>query len=316
MNGKKLISIVIPILNEENNIPLIYKGIVSVFRNLKEKYDYEIIFINDGSADKSGKIINELSKSSGNVKYMEFSRNFGKEMATSAGIHHSMGDAVIMIDADLQHPPELIPEFLKKWQNGFEVVIGVRKGSGKMGFVKKAGSYFFYKIMNAMGDTKIVPYSTDYRLLDRKVVEEFNKLGERNRITRGLIAWLGFKRGFIVFNAGNRASGKAGYNCLKLAKLAISTFVSHSLFPLKFAGYLGIFITFFSGILGLFIFIEKYILKDYWGLSISGSAILAVIILFLIGIVLSCLGLITLYIADIHGEVINRPMYVIRSKKL
>lgn len=316
MNSNLLVSIIIPILNEENNIPLIYKGIVLVFHNLKEKYNYEIIFVNDGSSDKSGEIINELSKSNENVKYLEFSRNFGKEIATSAGIHHSKGDAVIMIDADLQHPPELIPEFLRRWENGFEVVIGVRKESGKTGFVKKIGSYFFYRTMNAIGDTKMIPYSTDYRLLDRKVVEEFNKLGERNRITRGLIAWLGFKRDFIIFNAGRRISGETGYSCLKLTKLAVSTFVSHSLFPLKLVGYFGVLMTAIFGMLGLIIFINKFILADEWGISISNNTVFAVIILFSVGIILGSIGLLALYVANIQMEVVGRPMYVIRSRKL
>ena len=316
MIDRKLISIVIPILNEEKNIPLIYKGVVSVFRELKEKYDYRIIFVNDGSEDKSGEIINDLSKSSEKVKYIEFSRNFGKEIATSAGIHHSKGDAVIIIDADLQHPPEIIPEFIKKWEEGAEVVVGARKENKRNGLIRKVGAYFFYKIINSIGDTKVSPNETDYRLIDKKIVKEFNRFTERNRITRGLIDWMGFKRDHVMFDVNSRSYGKEKYSFWKLVKLALSTFISHSLFPLKFAGYLGIIITFFSGIIGLFIFIKKYILVDSWGLSISGSAILAVIILFLIGIVLISIGLLALYIASIHGEVINRPIYVIRSRKL
>ncbi len=316
MIDRKLISIVIPVLNEEKNIPLIYKGVVSVFRELKEKYDYKIIFVNDGSEDKGGEIINELSKSSEKVKYIEFSRNFGKEIATSAGINHCSGDAVIIIDADLQHPPEMIPDFIRKWEEGADIVIGTRKENKRNGIVRRIGAYFFYRIINSIGETKVLPNATDFRLLDKKIINEFNRFTERNRITRGLVDWMGFKRDYVQFNVGSRNCGKARYSCLRLVKLAISTFVSHSLFPLKFAGYLGIIITFFSGILGLFIFIEKYILMNPWGLSVSGSAILAVIILFLIGVVLICLGLMALYIANIQGEVMNRPMYIIRSKKL
>ncbi len=313
---KSLISIIIPILNEEQNIPLIYKGILGAWKNLESEYDYEIIFVNDGSEDKSGEMIENLAKSNGRVKYIEFSRNFGKELAVSAGLHHSKGGAAIIIDADLQHPPGLIPEFIKKWENGFEAVIGVRKESGKDSIVRNTGAYLFYKIMNSIGETKIVPYSTDYRLLDRKVIAEFNKFTEKNRITRGLIAWLGFKRGYIYFDAGKRTHGKARYSCYGLAKLAVSSFVSHSLFPLKLAGYFGTFLTLVFGMLGFLVFVNKYIIGDPWGLSVSNNTIFAIIILFSVGIILASLGLMALYIANIQREVVDRPMYVIRSKKL
>lgn len=311
----KLISIIIPVFDEEKNIPLLYDKLVKTFDGLKDKYDREIIFVNDGSKDKSGEIIENLANSK-EVKYIEFSRNFGKEIAASAGIHHCQGDAAIIIDADLQHPPELIPEFISKWENGADIVIGVRRENKNEGLVKKCGSILFYRIMNSIGDTKIIPNSTDYRLIDKKVIQEFNRFTEKNRITRGLIDWLGFERDYVHFKANGRNFGKARYDNLQLVKLAVSTFVGHSLFPLKFAGYLGILITFFSGALGIFIFVERYILGDPWSMHFSGPAILAVINLFLIGIVLICLGLTALYIANIHQEVINRPMYVIRSKKL
>jgi len=219
-----------------------------------------------------------------------------------------------MIDADLQHPPELIYEFLAKWKHGAEIVIGVRNKNQNENFIKKTGSYCFYKIINKISDTKITPFATDYRLLDRIVIKEFNKFTEKNRITRGLIDWLGFKRDYIYFNANQRAHGKASYCYLKLFKLAINSIVSLSLFPLKIAGYSGIFITLFAGLLGIFIIIEKYIFNDPWNLNFSGPAILAVIILFLVGIILGCLGLIALYIASIHNETINRPLYVIRKQ--
>jgi len=313
MKNKKLISIVVPVFNEEKNIPFFARELAGVLRGLENKYGFEIIFVNDGSSDGSSNIIEKLASSSERVKYLEFSRNFGKEIATSAGIRFAKGDAVIMLDADLQHPVDLIPEFIAKWQAGADIVIGIRKKNKGEGFVKKYGSILFYLVMNSIGDTDILPNSTDYRLLDRKVVEEFNRFTERNRITRGLIDWLGFRRSYVHFDAKGRNSGKARYGNLQLTRLALSTFVTHSLFPLKFAGYLGILITFFFGALGLFIFVEEYVLKD---MDFSWPAILAVIILFTIGIVLICLGLIALYIGNIHSEVTNRPMYIIRKKKL
>lgn len=312
---KTLISITIPVLNEEQNIPLIYKGILEVWKNLGNKYDYEIIFVNDGSDDKSDVILENLAKNDTRVKYIEFSRNFGKEIAVSAGIFHCHGEAAIMIDADLQHPPELIPQFIKKWEKGTNIVVGIRKTNSSDGLFKKLGATLFYKVMDLVGETKINSNETDYRLLDKRVIKEFNRFTERNRISRGLLNWLGFKKEYIYFDADKRKNGKSGYDNAKLASLAMSSIVNHSLFPLKFAGYLGIFITILSGMLGIFVFTEKYILNDPLNFNFSGIAILAIIILFLIGIVLICLGLSALYIASIHTEIINRPLYIIKKDK-
>ena len=312
---KKLISIIIPVYNEEKNISLLYAELVKVWKELENDYDREIIFVDDGSEDDSIKEIEKLANKDDKVKYLQFSRNFGKELAITAGLREAKGNAAIMIDADLQHPAELIPRFIEKWEEGAEVVVGVRKKNKREGLVKKIGSFLFYKIINAIAEIKVTPNATDFRLLDRIVINEFNRFTEKNRMSRALVDWLGFKRDYIYFNANARMDGKAGYSTLKLIKLALSGFVSLSLVPLKIAGYLGIVIVIFSGSLGLFIFIEKYVLGDPWNMGFSYPSILAVINLFLIGVVLSCLGLIALYIANIHREVINRPMYVIRSKK-
>ena len=306
---------IIPVYNEEKNILLIYNEIKKVWENLAENYNYELIFVNDCSQDKSGEEIEKIAEGDKQVKHLEFSRNFGKEIATSAGLHHALGEAAIMIDADLQHPSEFIPEFVEKWENGAPVVVGIREKNKGEELFKRIGSALFYRIMNLIGETQIIPNATDFRLLDRKVIEEFKKFTERNRITRALVDWLGFEIARVYFRANERKSGKAGYNYLKLIKLALSSFVSHSLFPLKLAGYLGIFITVFSTFLGLFVIIEQIILKDPLGVRFSGTAMLAVMILFLVGVMLSSLGLIALYIAHIHDEVINRPMYVIKNQK-
>jgi len=313
-NLRKLISIIIPVFNEEGNIPVIYQELLKVWGILWDKYDFEIIFVNDGSLDASAQAIRNIARQNRRVKYLEFSRNFGKEIATTAGLNYSRGYAVIMLDADLQHPPQLIPQFVAKWEEGNEIVIGVRN-SVKSQKLKKIGSAFFYKIMNLIGDeTKIMPFATDFSLLDRKVVNEFNRFSERNRMTRGLINWLGFCKDFIYFDAPERADGRAGYSNLKLVKLALSSFISHSLFPLKFAGYLGIFITLISGIIGFTILIGKYFFHNAFLSSFTNSAQLAILIIFLVGVILSCLGLIALYVGNIHSEVVGRPMYVIREK--
>jgi len=313
--GSKLISIVIPAYNEEKNIPLIYDELMKVLDVLKEKYDYEIIFIDDGSEDKSPEILETLTNQNNKVKYIQFSRNFGKEIALTAGLQSTSGDAAILIDADLQHPPEFIPEFLAKWEKGTEVIIGIRKRYEKIGLFRKFCNLIFYRIQNLISEIKILNQETDYRLLDRKVINEFNKFTERGRITRGLIDWLGFKRDYVYFPVRDRKSSKVGYSFSKLTKLALTTLISHSLFPLKLAGYLGVIITFFAGLLGLFIFFEKYLFNDPYNLNITGTATLAVFILFLVGIILCCLGFIALYIVNIQYEVTNRPLYVVKKKK-
>lgn len=312
----RIISIVVPVYNEEKNIPLLYDELTVVGEEIREKYDLEIIFVNDGSTDISHQVISDLSNSDDRVKYVELSRNFGKEVALTAGINNCRGGACIMLDADLQHPVELIPEFIRKWEEGAETVIGIREENKTGGLIKNVGSALFYRIINRIASVNIIPGATDFRLLDRIVIDEFNKFTERNRISRGLIDWLGFKRAYICFKAGERIRGRPGYSFFKLLRLAMNSFVSLSLFPLKIAGYLGLLITTISGIMGLFIFIENFILKDPMELNFSGPAILAVFIMFLVGIILSCLGLMALYIAAIHGEVVNRPLYVVRKKNI
>src|ERR1035437_2698937 len=301
----KTISIVVPVFNEEGNIPHLFDTLSKVLSALKN-YDHEIIFVDDGSTDRSVEVIKEIITgnqkiSGGKVKYIEFSRNFGKEMAITAGLNACAGDCAMIIDADLQHPVEMIPAFIAEWQKGFEVVVGIRKKSKSDTWVKVIGSKMFYKIMSRISETDIKSNSTDFRLLDRKVIDAFNQCTERTRITRGLIAWLGFKKSYIEFEAGPRVNGKASYSTAKLIKLALSSFVSMSLFPLKLAGYLGIFITAISGLLGIFILVDMSIFNN--NLGFTWLAGMTIMILFLIGIVLSCLGLIALYIAAIGAEV-------------
>lgn len=310
---RKTISIVVPVYNEERNVPLLYKSLKHVLSTIA--YDSEILFINDASTDSSQKILEGLAASDQTVKVVEFVRNFGKEIATTAGINMCTGDACIMLDADLQHPPEHIPEFIKQWEQGVEVVVGLRKTNKGEGFIKKLGSLVFYKIINAIGYVKLIPNATDFRLIDRQVIDTFNLLSEKNRITRGLIDWLGYRSGYVFFDANERSDGSAGYSIIKLTKLAFNSFISLSLFPLRLAGYLGILITSLSGLMGMIVIIFRYFFPITWGLSISGTAILAIITLFLVGIVLICLGFMALYIANIHSEVINRPMYIIRKKR-
>ena len=312
----KSISIIVPAYNEEKNIPLIYSELQKIFKTLQDSYVFEVIFINDGSTDKTIYEIEKLANSDSQVKYIDFSRNFGKEIATTAALNNCQADACIMVDADLQHPIELIPEFIKKWENGADVVVGIRKKNKSIGWFKKFGSKIFYKIINRIAEVKIVPNATDFRLLDKIVIEQFNRFTETNRMTRALIDWLGFRRDYIYFEANERVNGNASYSFWKLFKLALNSFISLSLLPLKFAGNLGLVITLVSGIAGFYILLGKYVFRTHFASTFSDAENLAILILFLVGIILISIGLMALYIANIHSEVIDRPMYVIRKKKM
>jgi glycosyltransferase involved in cell wall biosynthesis len=248
------------------------------------------------------------------IRLIRLARNFGKEIATTAGLHKARGQAAIMIDGDLQHPPELIPEMIKKWRDGYDIVIGRRRQNKQYAnFIKRTGSRWFYRLINRLSTVEIVPNATDFRLLDKVVIREFNRFTERNRMTRGLIDWLGFSRTYVDFVPAKRLHGQAAYHYSDLIKLALSTIISLSFFPLRLAGYLGGLIVLTSGPLAIFIFIDRWFLHN--SLKFSGVSILAVMLLFMVGIVLICLGLIALYIADIYGEVVNRPLYVEKRRQ-
>lgn len=310
----KLISIIVPAFNEEKNIPLLYAELLKIFEKCRD-YSFEIIFINDGSSDITGEEMEKIAASDERVNFIDFSRNFGKEIATTAGFNSCKGDAAMMIDADLQHPVELIPEFIKKWEEGNDVVVGVRNKSKSDGWLKRTGSTLFYKFINKIAEIEIIPNATDFRLVDRIVIDEFNRFTETRRMTRALIDWLGFKRDYIYFDAKERIHGDASYSFWMLFKLAMNSFVSLSLVPLKLAGYLGLSITLISGVAGFYILLGKYFFHTGFASTFSDAENLAILIIFLVGLILICLGLIALYIANIHGEVINRPMYVVRKKK-
>lgn len=309
--NQKTISIVIPVYNEAANVPLLYKELLRHTQRLP--YIFEVIFVDDGSRDDSARILRGLEDSDPDVRLIELARNFGKEAAVTAGLHAARGDAAIVMDADLQMPPRLIGDFIAQWEDGADIVVGVF-ASRNMGFIRRTGAAIFYRIMGVIGDSKFTPHATDYRLLDRQVIEAFKKLTEHNRITRGMIDWLGFTRAYVPFEQEARRHGKPTYSFKSLIALAMNSFTSHSLLPLKLAGYLGIIILSLSIPAGLFMYIERYVMGDPLHLFITGTDMLAIMIVFLVGVVLACMGLVSLYIGNIHAEVINRPLYIVRAR--
>ena len=311
----KTISFVIPVYNEEKGISRFVNSMLLPEIQKIKKYNYEIIFVNDSSKDKSLQILQDFSEKYDFIKVLSFSRNFGKEIALTAGINQAIGDAIMTLDADGQQPPKLIPDFIKKWENGAEIVIGVRGKYEKHGLIAKIGSKLFYNLLKCMGVKDTVPGSTDFRIIDRAVADEYNKLTEHGRITRGLMDWMGFKKDYIDYIYGNRLAGKPSYNFKKLFKLAIDSFVSLSTAPLVIFGWLGAIIMFLSGILGLFVIIEQFIMRDPLELNWTGATCLGIFISFLVGMVLISQSITALYISHIHAEVQGRPLYIIDRKE-
>lgn len=311
----KKISVVIPVCNEEKGIRnFLDKRLVPEIEKIKD-YDFELVLVNDGSRDKTLEILQEYAENRKDVKVVSLVRNFGKEMALSAGLKYAEGDAVLTIDSDGQQPPERISDFIKAWEDGAEIATGVRDHYTKHGLIPKIGSKIFYKLLKLMGNKTTVPGSTDFRLMDRVVVDEFNELTEHNRITRGLVDWMGYEKKDIYYTYGERMAGSPSYNFKKLFNLAIDSFISMSTTPLVIFGYVGIFITISSFLLGTFCIINQYILGDPLRLYWNGAVQMAIFITFLVGLVLISQSITALYISHIHAETQNRPLYIVSKKQ-
>ncbi|MDR1032553.1 MAG: glycosyltransferase family 2 protein [Candidatus Nomurabacteria bacterium] len=308
------LSIVVPVYNEKTNITDFHERLLlPAMNSLEHIRSYEVVYVNDGSSDGTLDALQNLAEHNHHISVVSLSRNFGKEIALTAGIAESSGDAVLTIDADGQQPPNLIQEFVDKYQAGADVVVGIRKHYQKHGIVAKLGSKLFYFLMKLLG-SKTIPGSTDFRLISRDVRAEFLKLAESKRITRGLIDWLGFKQEFVYFTYENRLGDKPGYNFRKLFNLAINSFVSLSPRPLYLFGWIGFAITLLSGMLGLFVIIQQFIMGDPMGLKWTGATCLGIFTAFLVGLVLISQAIMALYISHIHTESLHRPLYIIDKK--
>lgn len=308
-----LLSVVVPMYNEAEGALLFHNDLLPAVIKAANK-SFEIIYVNDGSRDITLDILSDIAINNTSIKVVNLSRNFGKEIATTAGISIATGEVTIIMDGDGQHPPKLIGEFLSKWRDGAQVVVGVRSSNQKEGVVKKWGSKLFYRLLNANGDTEMIPRSTDFRLIDKEVRDEFLSFSERNRITRGLIDWLGYDRAYILFDAPARLAGEASYNFNSLVKLALNSITSLSLKPLFMFGWVGLGIIILSIIAGLFILIEQFILNDPLKLHFSGAAILSIFIGFLVGLILISQAVLSVYVSHIHAQTQARPLFVINRR--
>lgn len=305
-----LISIVIPVFREEKNLRVLLERLDAVTTLLPE-ISWAYIFVNDGSPDDSMSVLREMSISNPRVGAIDFSRNFGKEVALTAGVHAAKdSDAVICMDADLQHPPEVIPVLVEKWRDGYEVVATIRSSTEKKSLTRRVASTCYYWLMSRISGVEIKSQSTDFRLFDKKVVKAFCRLTERERMFRGMVDWLGFKKTFVEFSAGARLHGEVSYSLQSLWKLAINSITAFSLFPLRLTGYLGVAITTVSTLLILWMMFQNIFVAQE---MFRPSAFFAVFNTMMIGVVLMAIGLVALYIGNIHIEVINRPLYIVRD---
>ncbi|MDO5106393.1 glycosyltransferase family 2 protein [Capnocytophaga sp.] len=306
----KQIDIVIPCYNESGNFCVLYDTIHKVFsgKNL-ENYTYRLIFVNDGSSDNSLEELQKLSNQHKNVKYISFSRNFGHQLAVKAGLDHATGDAVISMDADMQHPPHLIPELIKKWEEGYQVVGTLRTYGEEIDSKKKRTSKYFYKVLNLISDVEIQEGSADFRLLDKAVVEVVKTMRENEPFLRGMVPWVGFSQTYIPYVAQKRFSGETKYTVKKMLKLALTGVTAFSVKPLYFAVYLG----FTFSMLGL-LYVPYVLWSFISGTEISGWASLIMTIVFFGGVQLIILGIIGIYIGKIFKQTKERPNYIIQEK--
>lgn len=307
---KKLISVVVPMYFEEEVALECYKRLKSVFSNI-QKYNYEFIFVNDGSADKTLEILEGIAKKDKDVKVISFSRNFGHQIALTAGIDYSMGNAVVLIDADLQDPPELILDMIKLWENGYDVVYAKRKKRKSESWFKLFTAKAFYKILNLATDIKIPVNTGDFRLMDEKVVAAFKCMKEKNRFIRGMVSWTGFKQIPVEYDRDARYAGETKYPLKKMLKFAFDGIVSFSLKPIKLVLHVGVF----SVIIAILVFLYSiYVKLTGQPQLLRGWTSIMVAITFFSGVQLISIGVIGEYIARIYDESKDRPLYLIEKK--
>lgn len=300
------ISVVIPLLNEESNIQPLYDRLLPIVKAISDSY--ELIFVDDGSKDNSFAVIQKICKQNTNVLGISFSRNFGHQVAITAGLEHASGDVVITMDADLQHPPELITDMYKQSLNGFDIVNTIRTETADTGAFKNVTSRMFYNLINRMSDVEVRPGAADFRLMNRKTVDAFLQLKEKDRFTRGMISWMGYKQSYINYTAPKRHSGTSKYSFLKMLRFAVDGITSFSAKPLRVSFYAGLVVS----LLGL-IYAIYAIVQYFQGNTTPGWASTLISILVIGGIQLISIGIIGEYLARVFNESKNRPLYLVKE---
>ncbi|WP_378953827.1 glycosyltransferase family 2 protein [Pelosinus sp. sgz500959] len=302
----QLVSIVVPVFNEEDNIEVFYQEVCKHMDPLD--YHFELLFVDDGSSDATPLLLERLAQQDGRVRGLIMARNYGHQLALTCGLDHANGDAVITMDGDMQHPPEMLPLLLKKWKEGFEVVQTIRVSTAGVSWFKNFTSGIFYKLINWMSKVRIQEGGSDFRLLDKAVVESFRRFKERARFIRGMIGAIGYRQVLVEFTAPKRYAGTSKFSLKKMIHFALDGITAYSQLPLRFAFYIGLLFAFISFILTMHVVYIKMFTPE----AVPGWATISASILLLGGVQLLGLGIIGEYVGRIFEEVKQRPLYLLR----
>lgn len=307
----KTVTLLIPCYNEEESIPYMRDALVKLM-NDNTRYQWEVLFINDGSCDRTLSLLEHLHQQDKRFCYVSLSRNFGKEAAMLAGFDHARGDAVIIMDADLQHPPQVIPQMLAAWEEGYDDVYGKRLSRGRESWLRRKLSMSYYRLLQRMAHVDILPNVGDFRLLDRRCIEVLKQLRETERYTKGLYCWIGFNKKEVPFETQDRVAGKSTWSYRQLIGLAIDGIMSFTTAPLRISAILGIVVS-----IAAFIYMCAVLVKTlFWGEPVAGYPTIVVLVLFLGGVQLISLGIVGEYLGKTFMEVKNRPVYVVDKMAL
>jgi glycosyltransferase involved in cell wall biosynthesis len=304
------LSVIIPIYNEEANIPALHERLTSALKPLG--VGYELVFVNDGSRDRSMDLIRDLAKQHPGIRYIDFSRNFGHQVAVSAGLDYCLGDRVVIIDADLQDPPELIRDMYAKMKEGYDVVYARRRRRAGESFLKKFTARQFYRILSSITSIDIPLDTGDFRMISRAIVDVLKRMPEQQKFLRGQISWAGFRQTFIEYDRDERHAGTTGYTYKKMMRFALDGITSFSNLPLKFATILGFVVSFTTFFFALYALYSRFITKSY----VPGWTSLMLVVLFIGGVQLICIGIIGEYISRLSSNVRNRPLYIVRETNM
>jgi len=304
----KKISILIPCYNEEKTLPLLYPELVKLMEGLPN-YEWEIMFVNDGSGDNTLQLLQQLRQQDKRINYVDLSRNFGKEVAMLAGFDYVTGDCMVIVDADLQDPPALIPEMIKYWEEGYEDVYAKRRSRGKESWLRKWLSIRFYKLLQRTSRFDVMQNVGDFRLLDRRCINALRRMRESERYTKGMFCWIGFNKKEVEFDRGDRVAGHSSWGYKQLFSLAIDGITSFTSAPLRISTFVGFIVSMLAFIYMIYVFIKALI----WGDPVQGYPSMVILMLFLGGIQLLSLGIIGEYIGRIYNETKNRPDYIVRG---
>ncbi|MBQ0068296.1 MAG: glycosyltransferase family 2 protein [Bacteroidales bacterium] len=306
----KKITILVPCYNEEKSLPLLHDRLSALMDGMPQ-YAWEVILVNDGSRDNTLEAMRLLHDKDSRMCYIDLSRNFGKERAMLAGFDHATGDCMVIMDADLQHPPEVIPEMIKHWEDGWEDVYARRNTRGKESWLRRKLTLMYYRMLQSTTSTDVLENVGDFRLLDRKCIDALKELRECERYTKGLYSWIGFKKKEITFDQQDRIAGNSSFNLFKLASLAMQGVTSFTTAPLKLATVLGFVVSVVAFIYMCYILVKTILYGD----PVQGYPTLIIVILFLGGVQLLSLGIIGEYLGRIFNETKNRPVYFVREKE-